>query len=256
MIWALLITLLIKTLTGGPEEIFMIPNLEKEIKTSIEDKGRKKELLDIVKFAKGEIKSFDKIRKSKLKQIEKNGKLKDVLSEELYEIYKTYNDDRLNMQTELIRERLAIQDLLSEDEWERLIENAVFPSEKERKKIEKQIEKKDHWVDRVIGEIENVITQNVRGLQKRQYLIGSLNDFGKTLDEFIDEGQKMNFKDSELIRNRHATKEDLENFYKKQNELRAIGTKAYFKLRDEAIKNTNDQEWKVIVKALNKIVKK
>ena len=70
MLWAFLITLLIAKLSGGPEEIFMIPNLDKEIKSHILDKERKDNLLLVVKEAKMEIRAFSKYRKDKPREIE------------------------------------------------------------------------------------------------------------------------------------------------------------------------------------------
>jgi hypothetical protein len=58
-----------------------------------------------------------------------------------------------------------------------------------------------------------------------------------------------------LIRDKNASREDLKNFYKKQNELRHKGTVEYFQLRDAAIENSNDDEWEKIIKTLNNIVK-
>ena len=108
MLWALLITLLIAKLYGGPEEIFMIPNLDRKIKSHIVDQEQKKEILQVTKDAKKEIKEFQKIQKAKLKQIEKLGQSKDVPSEDLIVIYQVYNDARLNMQYVLIDKRLKL----------------------------------------------------------------------------------------------------------------------------------------------------
>jgi hypothetical protein len=60
MLWVLLIALLIRALSGGPEETFQIPKLEKKIKTYVKDKDRREKLLDITKEAKKELKAFNK----------------------------------------------------------------------------------------------------------------------------------------------------------------------------------------------------
>lgn len=60
MLWALLIALLISKLAGGPEEIFMIPKLDKQIETYVAVKDRRKEILMVTKKAKKEIKAIVK----------------------------------------------------------------------------------------------------------------------------------------------------------------------------------------------------
>ena len=192
MLWAFLIALLLAKLSGGPEEIFMIPNLDKEIKSHIVDKERKNEILLVVKDAKKEIKAFRKLRKNKLKEIEKLGKSKEVPYDDLLAIYKIYNDARLNMQTMLIDKRLNVQELINEEEWEQLIENAVLPSEKAQKKIEKGKSKEDNKVTKLIKSIEETITKEIKEAERRQKLLVSLDLFNSTLKEFVDETQKMN----------------------------------------------------------------
>lgn len=255
MLWAFLISLLIAKLSGGPEEIFMIPNLDKEIKSHIVDKERKSEILLVVKEAKKEIKAFEKLRKNKLKEIEKLGKSKEVPSGELLAIHKVYNDARLNMQSVLIDKRLKIQELIKDEEWEQLIENAVLPSEKSLKKIEKGESKEDDKVEKLLTNIEETIIKEIKEAERRQNLLTSLERFNTSIKEFVEETQKMNFKDNSIVRKKDTSRKELEDFYTAQNELRHKGTVEYFQLRDTVIQHTNDDEWKAIYKAINSIVK-
>ena len=255
MLWALLIALLITKLSGGPEEIFMIPKLNKEIKAQIVEKDRRGEILDLAKEAKKEIKVFGKIRKSKLKEIKQKGIQREVSSDDLMSIYDEYYQARLAMQASLIEKRLTIQDLITEEEWNNLIGSAVLPSEKAAKKIEKSDAKEDRKGEKVIAEIEKAIAKEVTDETRKENLVDALETFSTTLREFIEEGQRMNFKDNELVRSRTTTREDLEGFYKRQNELRYKGTIEYFEIRNVALANTTDDEWKAIVKAMNTILK-
>ena len=65
----------------------------------------------------------------------------------------------------------------------------------------------------------------------------------------------MNFKDNSIVRKKDTSRKELEDFYTTQNKLRHKGTVEYFKLRNTVIKQTNDEEWKAIYKAINEIVK-
>lgn len=255
MLWALLITLLITKLAAGPEEIFMIPKLDKEIKAHIVDKDRKAEIITVAKEAKKEIKALGKVRKEKLKTIKKLGMSKDVPSEDLMVIFEEYQQARLKMQSSLIEKRLKIQELISQDEWKQLIETAILPSEKAKKKIQKGEEKEDDKVEKILDDIRQTIVKEVEDPTRQQHINSSLDKFSNTLKQFIEEGQQMNFRDNKLVRSRNTTREDLEDFYKRQNDLRYKGTIEYFSLRDAAIKHTTDDEWKAIVKTLNSIIK-
>jgi hypothetical protein len=65
----------------------------------------------------------------------------------------------------------------------------------------------------------------------------------------------MNFIDNSIVRDKNTTKKELEDFYKKQNDLRHKGTVEYFELRDAAINNSSDEEWNKIVKVIMGIAK-
>lgn len=254
MLIAFLISLLINSLVGGPEEIFMIPKLEKEIKSHVADKERKNEILQIVKEAKKEIKAFGKFRKSKLKEIEKMGVMREVPSEDMFEVFELYNYARLNLQSDLINKRLALQDLFTDKEWELIIENAVFPSEKATKKADKQEDKIEKRIDKLIADIRKTIVINIDNESKRKNVLNSLDNYSTTLAAFIEESQQLNYEDNNIARNKNANKNKLDRFYKKQNQLRFKGAKEYLQLRSTAIENTNEKEWKAIVKAINKLI--
>jgi hypothetical protein len=255
MTWYLLIKLLIVILSAGPEEIFMVPKLDKQIKTHVVDKDRRKEIKTVIKEANKEIKVFGKIRKKKLKELSKLSKNRGNSSDQLNNIYQNYFDARLAMQSKLIVHRVNIQDLFEEDEWKLIIEDAVLPSDRLRKKGDKSENKEDEIVNKFLSKLEKEIHDKISDPIKSKNVINALNIFSTTLFEFIDEGQQMNFEDSKLIRNRNATRKDLENYYKTHNALRLKGTKEYFDIRDVMIENTNEKEWKSIQKAFNSLLK-
>lgn len=254
MLIAFLISMLIHTLIGGPEEIFMVPKLEKEIKSHVVDDERKNEILQIIKEAKKEIKQFRKFRKSKLKEIKKIGAKKEVSSDEMLEVFEIYNNTRLSLQSDLIEKRLILQQLFSDEEWELIIENAVFPSDKDRKKADKQEDKIEKKIEEFIADIKATIESNIEDESKRSNVLNSLDNYSTTLITFIEEGQQMNYKDNNIARSKNANKNELDQFYQNQNKLRYKGAKEYMKLRTTVIRNTNEKEWKAIIKDLNKFI--
>ena len=255
MLWALLITLLITKLSGGPEEIFMVDDLKKEIKNNVTDQDRSKEILLLVKEAKTEIKTFGKLRKHKLKQLKKISQDRAVTTEELLNVFQEYFDARMAMQAKLIDDRLQIQELLNDEEWKQIIEPAVLPSEKAKKKIEKSESKENDKVEKFINDLKKEINNKLEEESKKKIINDKLDIFILTLKEFVEEGHKMNFEDNQLVRNKNASREDLEGFYQRHNALRMKGTKEYFNIREVALQNTNEKEWKAIIKSLNSLVK-
>ena len=254
MLWALLITLLVTKLSGGPEEVFMIPNFEKEIKAHVVDKDRKKEILLVVKEGKKELKSFNKIRKRKLKEIKEMGASRASTAEQILALYETYHDARLVNQSILTDRRIILQNLFTDEEWKQIIEKAVLPSDKAKKKIEKQEGKEEDSVDKVLANIEKSIKENIEDEHKKQEALSSLDKFKTTLNDFIEEGHKMNFEDNDIIRNKNVSRAEFEHFYSYQNQLRYKGSEEFFEMRNSVLENSNEKEWKEIIKSINKFI--
>ena len=134
MIWALLITMLIKMI-AGPEQLFTVPKLDKEIKTHISDKEQKKELLSIVKTAKKEIKAFNKETDKAKKKLKKLTSSRD---DELDEIKTLFDDIKLEWpesRDEMARDRSKKAKSLS-------IKNQLFGSKTKPKSSRSHTAKK------------------------------------------------------------------------------------------------------------------
>ena len=254
MLIALFVAFLVVKIVGGPEEVFMIPKLEKEIKSHVEGKDRKKEILIIFKEGKKDLKSFTKLRKKKLKEIEKMSASRANSMEEIFSVYETLYNARLDYQSRLTDKRLEIQNLLNDKEWEQIIEKAVLPSDKLKQKEIKQEGKKNKDVDKLLGNIEESIIEHIGDEQKRKEILLGLENFRTTLEVFVEEGRQMNFADNDIIRNKNASRKNIEQFYKTQNQLRYKGSKEFFEMRNIILQNTNEREWKEIIKSINKII--
>ena len=255
MLIALAFSLIARMFGGGPEEIFQVPKLEKEIKTHVVDKQRKDQLLSLTKQAKNEIKSFNKSKGKKMKVMKKSNASKDFTKEMMEELYMAYHNERLKLQSSMLHKRLKFQELMTEREWNMVIEEAVFPSDKVVKKTDKLEVKEELEIDKMFSKLQYVIEKNIIGTKGQEKVLTELNIFEKTIDEFMSISQEMNIQDSELVRKRTATESELLNFYQEQNKLRLKGAKEYFIFREAAINNTNDKEWNEIVGDLKVLFK-
>lgn len=254
MLWVILITLLIKALSGGPEEVFLVPKLEKQIKTHVVDDTKASSLLIISKAAKKDFRSFHKIRKKQLDRIEKMMLDRSVNSEAIFAVFKEYQQARLDMQTSTIDRRLEFQELFTDDEWSEVINKAIFPSEKEEKKTEKHKQKVEKTLNDYFADIKRTVEKKVSDQDRIDNVLNSMDRFQKTFESFIEEGQQMNVNDSKILRDKYASRSDMEKFYDRQNQLRNRGSREFLDLRTVAIENTDENEWKSINKALTSIL--
>jgi hypothetical protein len=255
MLIALAISLIARMFGGGPEEIFQVPKLEKEIKTHVVDQDNEQQLLDLTKQAKKEIKAFNKSRGKKMKVMKKSNASKDFTKEMMEELYMAYHDERLELQTKLLAKRLKFQELMTEDEWHMVIKKAVFPSDKVQKKTDKVEVKEELEIDKMFSKLQDAIEKNIIDTKGQEKVLTELNIFKRTLDDFVSISQEMNYQDSELVRKKTATAGELKGFYNQQNELRVEGAMAFFSFRTVAIKNTSDKEWEDLVDEMKLLFK-
>ena len=52
----------------------------------------------------------------------------------------------------------------------------------------------------------------------------------------------MDYEDNNIAWNKNANKNELNQFYQKQNQLRYKGAKEYLQLRNKVIQNTNEKD--------------
>jgi len=254
MLWVILITLLIRSLSAGPEEVFLVPHLEKQVKSSVVDKEKESRIVEISKAAKKDFKAFHKVRKKKLKTIDKMMGDGSIPSEDIWSVYEEYQQARLEMQARTVDRRLEFQELFTDQEWKEVIDDALNPSKKEENKSLKHEMKEEKVLDDYFADIKKTVEKKIEDPERTARIFESMDRFQKTFDAFIDEGQTMNVQDSKVLRDRHATREEMEEFYTRQNDLRNKGSKEFLELRTVAIENTKKEEWHAIEKALTSIL--
>lgn len=246
----LLFSMLFKLLSGGPAEVFQIPNLEKEIKANVVDEQRKEDLLVLVKTAKRQSKEFMKFRRIQTKVLKKYNADRTVESDKMIEVFESYHSRRLVLQDSMISYRLQFQSLFTDEEWALVIGKTEFPDGNKVYKAEKAQEKADEAIDKVFTEIDKAIVKNIADTTKRDVVLTSMTGFEAIFYEFNRLGQTMNYTDMEYMKNRALVKSELDEFYVEQNELRVRGMKAFVDFRDAGLQNTTEEEWKAITKEL------
>lgn len=254
MIWVLLFTLLIK-LMGTADEVFTIPKLKKEIRTHVSDKVRKNSLLLIVKEAKkknkGFIKATDKDKK-KLKKLMASGENE---IQEIETLLKNNHNKRKKLQNYNLEKRLDMQNLMTDEEWEQVIEKAVSPSKKREKKTDKEEKKVKDAIDKLLEKTEKSILKNIEDSTNRDHVLKAFRDFSNALKEQVSKGLENNYQNNKIVRKRTATREELEEVYGQQNELRENLNVEFTDIYNILYEHTNKKERKSIKKELNKMFK-
>ena len=249
------IIIIILLLAKGPEQVFTAPKLKKEIKTHVQDETRQEELLEILKIAKKKIKAFDEQNSKAMKQMKKLLKDKEPNIGKMDQLLESSMTKRQTHQAFLVDHRLKMQNLMTDEEWNLVIENAVSPSDKNEKKEDKDDRKEDKEIEKHLERVEGVITEKIDDETKKQKVMTAYQEYQKDWRMMVEKVREMNYQTNDIVNSRSASREELEDIYAEQNELRLETYESFTKLYKVASENTTVQEWKAIRKSLRKIFK-
>ncbi len=128
---------LLFSILGGSDSPFVIPKIEKTVMKVIVDKERKSEVKALFKEFNKEWKSLRKMRKKQAKQLKKNIKNYSTENKMLAEIASTSATQRSDINDKLVELRLSIQELITSEEWKKIIDGIEGTKPKKIKKQEK-----------------------------------------------------------------------------------------------------------------------
>ena len=239
----LLISFLINVFGSGPEAIFIAPDVIKQIKINVEDKDNRSEILDIMKEAKKEIKTFRKNHKENSKHIGKLLSEQNVGSNEINHIFKKDSEQMFELQNFIIDERIRIQNILTDDEWNSILEEAIKPSEKKQKKEEKKNKKEREQLKELTEEIRKEIRETILDKEKNNKISIAFENFVKEFKDHLKFNQELTYTKNEILKDKNATKEMLLGIYIEQNKIRLKMHNSFNHFFDITKQNTTEDEW-------------
>ena len=240
-------------LGGGSTEVFYLDNLEKGIKEHVVDKDRRKALeADMAEYTEIR-KDFDKKRKAHLKELVKKNSEKSTPNEWYQDFYKKRMEERKELQSFYIDKRMDLQQKIQPNEWADIIVDSESVYGKAYEKADKKAAKKGE-VD-LFAEMNQTIEETIPDIKKKTAAQEAVQEFKAAAIEITQGYQKINVQDSEFLKNRNATREQMQKMSDKLNELRTKMHNSYIALIISMKENTNNEEWAPISKELNKLLK-
>ena len=232
---------------GGIQEYFLLDKLEKGVKSYVEDKDRRKEILTDLKTSKAIIKSFNKERKSKLKVFKEMNLDRNTRRQDAEKYFQDRQAELIQFQKKIIMERLTIIEKFSQEEWDNIL---AFSAEEAESRMSKEIKKAKDPFNSVIDQINKSITDSKR----QDQAISILEEFKNKFDAITLKVSSLNASDNKILQNRNSTFDDLEAMTKETNALQKVAINAFIDLHFEMKEVTNESEWDKIIKEFNKII--
>jgi len=236
---------------GGTFSPVLIEDAKKEIKTYVTDENTQKEVLLILDAQTKANKSYQKQigkYKKNLKEVNAdcNSKEED-LKKVIGQIIQAWSD----FQAGALDRRMELQTKIKQEEWDQIIARSLEePNEKQIKKSKKEY-------DKFVGNLaktKEVISENIDDPDKTNKALAAFQDFEESFEALTMAVKDRNMSGQEEFQNINAAREDLQAAMDRFNKIRGDFyddvLNLHFKLREY----TTEDEFKKIIKAVNKLL--
>lgn len=245
------LTLITLLFFGGVQDYFLVAELEKGIKEYVIEKERQKEILADISMGTSKIKKIRETRKTSIKELKAVNANRLSTREDFLEIHDDLLTYITNEQSVIITYRQMAIQKITDEEWEQIIALSVQDVQLEKDKLQSSIDKgkiKDPFVD-----LESSIIKNIADPEKQGKALDALNKFRESFDEFSRKMAEKNVIDHPLLTDKYANAGDLLEVAEFINSLRTNTYESMTDFHFELLELTDENEWKSIVKAFNKL---
>lgn len=240
---------------GEAEFVSMIPNLDKEVKRTVHDKERKKDILALIDEYEAAIKDYAREKQGLQEKVNMVSGDRSVSSEELLKHYDEYYQARAGLISSLIDYRLRFQEKFTKEEWLLLIEGAIVSNEEDMLKKMEREEKTEDDLNAAFSEIRDIIVRNITDPAKSETVTRSFYTFEQSMYDYLDVSRDTDADRTSWLLYIDATREELGGIYEQSNQVRYRAARDFAVLREDVIKNTTEGEWMQINKELRAFFK-
>ena len=246
MLWALLFSLIF---SGGDETIVINAEVKKLLRNNMSDGDRKEYALNLTKSYMDEVKYFNKIQKKRLKQLQSVFKERNSTSSDFLKLYEEYFSDLIIIQNKGIAGRKELQDILTEDEWQ-LILNSI---DEDSAKVAKKKLKNRSKLNRKAGKFKIKATNHLKDTRKRQIVGAQLEIYTKEYMGYVEYRDGLKYYNNEVLRFQHSNTLEMANLLNERTEKRKKLFDEYIELHQILVQNTTEKEWGGVVRKMNRV---
>ncbi len=246
--------LLILFFATSSEPIFTIDKLSKEIRKNVSGEEQKTRLLYLIKESKKKIKRFRKEEKKANKKFRNLVISEQNSTLEIEKYYELSRKRKKNQQSFLVTTRLEMQQLITDIEWNNIVDATANPSKKKLRKIKKTIKKSNNLTKKKFGRVKEVIQSAIENSDKKIVMIELMITLENDVFKYMDILREHTFHNNEIVRDHNASKIELEQLLSKEAALREEVITSFVKFYNAGSKNLSDTEWNPIKKSLKHLL--
>ncbi len=246
----LLATLLIKLLIGVPESPFIIPKSEKVIIRQIEDEERKKEAKQAMKAFMKEWKKKQKLQKKENKETVKL--IMDAQSDTttLRARVDAMKAELRNANEALADLRIQVLELVTEEEWQQVLEKISLEKPRKAKKRTKRELKAQLKQQERFRKFRSDLSESFERSGVESRYLAALDGFEQDLSDLLFESQTRAQRVLEVMRDKSSTREEILSITSGYEQLKERSSDAILDFRNELLQLSDEERWTDVSKDL------
>ena len=234
---------------GGNNDL-LLSQVDKYVKSEIQDKGRKEIIENESKAVSKLDKAYAKKTKTFTKELINLITDQDSKKEEFTVLFEEVVSYELESSESYIDHRMIVQETLTENEWNRMLEKASKDIKKSIKEDSGQLSDFEKGLTKSKEKILSAVPEG-----KKATAEDDLNIFKEEMLAFAEELLTNNQAEDEYLINQQASREDLKKVIELNN-IKWLGLlNGFADLHSNLAKIVQESEWKTVASELRKLVK-
>ena len=237
-------------LLGGPSNDLLILKLAKPVKQEVVDLDKKEEILNEIKAVKKLSKTYNKKTKVFTKELRQLAMDQSTEKAAFDAFYATLVEYEIEANKSFIPHRIAIQENMTQEEWDAVISSTTKAIKKSKKSNDKVLAKYKKTLDK----FESNIQKSFENQDSREKAGLAAEEFSTSIYDLVVKILDYDQSEEKVLLNNKATYEDLEALVEESNAQWMDSFVGLSSLHAELAGLAAAHEWKSVAKELKKII--
>jgi len=254
MLTVLVITFIVAKYLNNSGGVFLIPDIKKRIKTTIQDPERAAAMLGAVSSAQLAGKRLDRRLTAYRKLLALLIEDRYAPRQELEAIFRALIHAQHQFQRELIEGRLVFVNYMTREEFSIFTDPSSRKTSNNQRASEKRLEKIRIETNMRLKGINTMALAIIDAPERRAKVASAVEDYRVKMDNLLGGLTEWNFRDNSVLKNFNASEAQLWEIFEKLNSLREACYAAFIELYFQLASLSSDDEWNTATKAMKSLI--
>jgi|GEM_PF-5568115 len=254
MLTILLLATVVQILAKSRDSPFILKDPAKSLKKHIADPIRRDIVIALVNEAKGKYRKYKKRTNAYAKVLAVLTSDPSTSKDELNAIFEAMLAGIYHDQEARILGRVKGLDFITEKEFYAIINESISRRNEMHIENNKKWMKIDDSFSKSLKKLSRIIKQVITEHKKQEHVLETIEQYKTAMRTMISQIATWNYKDNVILRNYHATEEELLQTIADLNQHRRKIYDLLIELYSQLCSTLNEKEWNSIKKAMKRIL--